>query len=111
MKFLVKMIPVLCMATFGVHAGTQTGKVETLYARASDNLHLVTLSGGTAKTGSPSCATRGYWLIRDENSVAGKSQFSQLLAAKLAGATVTITGLNTCSRWGDGEDINTIVIK
>ncbi|RTZ21879.1 hypothetical protein EKN09_17120 [Vibrio penaeicida] len=105
------MIPVFCMATFGVQAGYQTGKVESLYARASDNLHLVTLSGGTAKTGSPSCATRGYWLIRDENSAAGKSQFSQLLAAKLAGATVKIEGLNTCSRWGDGEDINTIIIK
>ncbi|PKF80337.1 hypothetical protein CW749_07155 [Vibrio sp. vnigr-6D03] len=82
MKFLVKMIPVLCMATFGVHAGTQTGKVETLYARASDNLHLVTLSGGTAKTGSPSCAIKGYWLNRGEKSIAGKSQISRLLAAK-----------------------------
>ncbi|KAB0479306.1 hypothetical protein F7Q91_13600 [Vibrio chagasii] len=94
-----------------VYAGSQTGKVSTLYARASDNLHLVMLTGGTDKVDSPSCATKGYWLIRDENSVAGKSQFSQLLAAKMAGKTVTISGLNSCIRWFDGEDINKIVIK
>lgn len=106
-----KIIPFLLFMTFGASAGTQTGKIGTLYARASDNLHLVILTGGTAKTGSPACARNGYWLIKDENSVAGQSQFSQLLAAKMAGKTVQINGMNTCSRWGDGEDINTIIIK
>lgn len=91
-------------------AGVQTGKVDTLIARASDNLHLVTLSGGE-KTNSPECALRNYWMIKDESSSAGKSQFSQLLSAKLANKEVTILGLNTCTRWGDGEDINTIVIE
>ncbi|MEL4391894.1 hypothetical protein [Shewanella algae] len=94
----------------GLFAGEQSGKVETLYARASDNLHLVTLYKGNAKSNSPACATSNYWLIKDENSAAGKSQFSQLLSAKMAGKTVFIKGTNTCSRWGDGEDINTIVI-
>lgn len=92
------------------HAGNQEGKISRLYARAGDNLHLVELTGGT-KTNSPACATNGYWLIKDENSTAGKSQFSQLLAAQLAGKTVAITGLGTCTRWSDGEDINVVVIK
>lgn len=90
-------------------AGSQSGKVGTLYARA-DNLHLVELVGGTEKINSPDCANQNYWLIKDENSASGKSQFSQLLAAKMAGKTVSIRGLNTCKRWLDGEDINTIVI-
>jgi len=29
----------------------------------------------------------------------------------MAGKTVTISGLNSCIRWEDGEDINTIEIK
>ena len=91
-------------------AGEQSGKVDTLYARAADNLHLVSLKGGSSRTNQPSCATQGYWLIKDEKSAAGKSQFSQLLAAKLSGKTVLIRGLNSCNRWGDGEDINTVII-
>lgn len=111
MKIYKNIALVLSIMSSTVNAGSQTGKISTLYARASDNLHLVSLTGGTAKIDSPACATRDYWLIRDENSVAGKSQFSQLLAAKMAGKTVTISGLNSCIRWGDGEDINTIIIK
>lgn len=98
------------MLSSKIYAGHQTGKVSILYARASDNLHLVSLTGGTQRVDPPSCAKNNYWLIKDENSTVGKSQFSQLLAAQLAGKTVRITGLNTCSRWGDGEDINLIVI-
>lgn len=92
-------------------AGKQTGKIDILYARAHDNLHLVSLKEGSERSGHPTCATNNYWLIKDENSVTGQSQFSQLLAAQLAGKTVQIVGSNTCSRWGNGEDINTIVIK
>lgn len=109
MRFV--LIAVLTFVSTSAIAGEQSGKVDLLYARGSDNLHLVTLTDETAKTNSPSCATSGYWLIKDENSVSGKSQFSQLLAAKMAGKTVQISGLNTCTRWADGEDINIVVIK
>ncbi|WP_419237716.1 hypothetical protein ACN08P_08995 [Photobacterium leiognathi subsp. mandapamensis] len=90
-------------------AGEQTGKIGGFYARASDNLHLIFLEGNHS-TNKPACAKYSYWLIKDEHSTSGKSQFSQILAAKLANKTVTIKGLNTCSRWADGEDINYIVI-
>ncbi|MGP0171773.1 hypothetical protein ACSVIJ_07805 [Pseudomonas sp. NCHU5208] len=105
------ILGVLALLSGCALAGEQVGKVSTLFARASDNLHLVELSGGTEKTGSPSCATHKYWLIKDEASVAGKSQFSQLLAAQMTGKKVTIVGSNTCSRWGDGEDINYILVR
>jgi len=29
-----------------------------------------------------------------------------LVAAQLAGRTIAVTGLNSCVRWGDGEDVN-----
>jgi hypothetical protein len=34
-----------------------------------------------------------------------------ILVAHAAGKTVSITGMNTCNRWGDGEDVNLIKIK
>ena len=104
----IAAIFILCFS-FQLFAGEQRGKVDVLYARASDNLHLVSLSGGN-KSNSPSCATSNYWLIKDENTTTGKNQFSQLLAAKMAGKEVTIAGLNTCGRWPDGEDIDLITI-
>lgn len=81
MKIFIFLI--FSLVSHYVIAGNQTGKITMLYARAGDNLHLVMLSG--PKTNLPACATAGYWLIKDENSVAGRSQFSQLLAAQMAG--------------------------
>lgn len=82
----ISCISLLCFISVGVLAGEQTGKVASLLARVSDGLHLVDLSGGTEKSNSPACATHKYWLIKDESSTTGKSQFSQLLAAKMAGS-------------------------
>ncbi|WP_305840223.1 hypothetical protein [Photobacterium leiognathi] len=104
-----KILLILSLFTSITFAGEQTGKIGTFYARASDNLHLVQLVGDQSKN-KPSCASNHYWLIKDEHSTTGKSQISQILAAKMANKTVIIYGLNTCSRWPDGEDINYIVI-
>ena len=57
----------------------------------------------------PSCATQGYWMIKDENSAAGKRQLAALLAARATGAEVTVIGFNACTRWGDGEDVDAIL--
>jgi hypothetical protein len=63
---------------------------------------------GTA-TGRPSCATVPYWIIKDENSNAGKKLFALLLLAKATGQTITVTGSGTCTRWFDGEDVDVIM--
>ncbi len=34
-----------------------------------------------------------------------------LLAAQLAGKMIHVTGMNTCVRWSDGEDADTIVLS
>ena len=91
------------------HAGSQTGTIQYLRVRASDGLIYFGLSG--SYNAAPSCATAsGAWAIRDENSNAGKQQYAMLLAAKLAGKSVAVSGLNTCLRWGDREDANEIQV-
>ncbi|MES2288742.1 MAG: hypothetical protein V4530_03315 [Pseudomonadota bacterium] len=91
-------------------AGEVIGTVSTLNARASDNLHLVTLNGTYSGT-SPSCATHNYMMIKDENSTAGKSQYAMLMSAWLAGKSVRVIGAGTCTRWSDGEDIESIIFQ
>lgn len=95
------MIPALA------HAGQVTGTVTGLIVRSSDGLVYVTLSG--TRTGGPTCATYPYFMIADENSNSGKKQFAMLLAAKASNSTITIVGRNTCVRWNDGEDIDSII--
>lgn len=91
-------------------AGTQSGKIVKIYARATDGINLVYLSG--PRTGRPACATQDYWIIKDENSTTGKKQFAMLLMAQAAGRTVMLDGAGSgaCTRWGDGEDIVAVTV-
>jgi hypothetical protein len=90
-------------------AGTQTGKIVKVYARATDGVNLVYVSG--SRSGRPNCATQDYWIIKDENSTTGKKQFAMLLMAQAAGRTVMLEGPGSgaCTRWGDGEDIGSVM--
>ena len=93
-------------ATAPALAGTITGTVEWVIARASDGLTYAMITG--IPSGRPTCATKAYWIIADENSEAGKKQYAMLLTAQATGLTVTVGGANTCTRWSDGEDIDYI---
>ncbi|WP_197692507.1 hypothetical protein [Geobacter sp. DSM 9736] len=88
-------------------AGSVYGTVSSIIVRASDGLVYFTVAG--TPVGKPSCATGGYWIIRDENSTVGKQQLAVLLAALSTKNTVSIVGNDTCNRWGDGEDLNYII--
>ena len=87
-------------------SGETVGTIDYVNQRASDGLIFVAINGPI--TGSPSCATKAYFMIANESSDAGKKQFAILLLAKASGLRVAITGSNTCTRWSDGEDINEI---
>src|SRR3954468_1738261 len=100
------LVPIAAYAA----AGTQTGTVSYVNVRASDGLVFFRIVGGT-KTGGPACATGDYWIIRDENSNAGKQQYTMLLAAQASGKVVNISGLNSCNRWVNGEDVDFIQIN
>lgn len=105
----LKFLPVILifLSSFS-YAGSQIGEIQYVIVRASDGLIYFRLSG--SKSGAPGFATSGEWMIRDESSNVGKQQYAMLLAAQLAGKSVTVSGFNTCVRWGDGEDVNEIRI-
>ena len=90
-------------------AGTQTGLVKDVYIRDSDGLILVDLTG-TASL-KPGCALRSYWIVPNEKTDSGKRLYAMLLSAQLAGRSVTIKGKDTCTRWGDGEDIDSVTLN
>lgn len=90
-------------------AGDQVGQVLDIQVRAPDGLNIIELSG--SHSSKPACASFSYWLIKDENSTAGKQQLALLMAAQASAQTVQIVGSGTCSRWPDGEDIGAVIIK
>ncbi|WP_375592175.1 hypothetical protein [Chitiniphilus eburneus] len=91
-------------------ASYQTGKITSVITRA-DGLVYLFIENGALRAGKPSCATSNYWMVRDENSQAGKNQLATLMTAYATGATIAITGSGTCNRWSDGEDIFIIELK
>lgn len=91
-------------------AGTQAGTVNILIIRSNDGLIYFFLNG-VAAINKPACATQPYWMIRDENSNAGKQQLAILLSVKVTGKPITVYGRNTCLRWGDGEDVDAIMFQ
>jgi hypothetical protein len=50
-------------------------------------------------------------VLPNETSDTGQRLFSMLLAAQTSGHVVTIIGKDTCARWPDGEDIDTVGIN
>ncbi|KDM92375.1 hypothetical protein [Photobacterium galatheae] len=103
MKKLFTTVLVSCLFTSAAYAGYVKGTVTRLIVR-DDGLHYVHIDGQMKDR--PACAqNHTYWMIKDENSAYGKSQYSMLLAAKASGKVVTVAGTGTCTRWKDGEDI------
>ncbi len=92
-----------------VFAATYVGKVDTIQIRDSDGLISVEVIGNKFGT-QPDCAKYNYLLIKNENSPTGKRQLALLMLAIATKKIITITGAGTCTRWPDGEDINSIAI-
>ena len=97
------LITLLCSVS---HAGEQTGVVQAIITRSSDGLIHIYMSG--THTNRPPCATSTYWMIKDENSNTGKQQLAMLLLARATGQTISVSGTDSCTRWGDGEDLDAI---
>lgn len=109
MKFKNKLalLASLSLIAFPAFAGSQTGKITQLFVRASDGLVYFVLSGPAF--GKPACAIQPYWMIKDENAAAGKRQLALLLTARATDQVITVSGMSTCTRWGDGEDVDNIM--
>jgi hypothetical protein len=98
-----------CFYTIPVIAGEQYRKVSEILVRGSDGLHYFWLEGGSS--GKPQCAKNTYWMIRDENSAAGKAQFAILLSAQAQQKPIKVVGSGSCTRWSDGEDVDYISVQ
>ena len=85
------------------------GTISHVVVRQSDGLIYANILG--ARSSPPACATAGYFMIKDENSQAGKAQLALLMSAYFAKSPVQIVGSGTCTRWGDGEDIEIVMLK
>ena len=109
-KFALWFLLLLIVCSFSVLAGSQIGTVSSVIVRASDGLTYFTLNGA-AKSDNPTCATNSYWMIKDENSEVGKKQYAMVLAAQASGRELTVVGMNSCTRWSDGEDVNWMQLK
>lgn len=103
--YFVLLVIFCCVSLF---AGQSSGYVDSLLVRDSDGLVYFFLRDEVVLSEKPSCATKKYWMVKSENSVAGKNQLSLLMAAQMAGKKVKVYGYHTCERWGDGEDVNTV---
>ena len=53
------------------------------------------------------CNTNPRWVL-DLNSVAGKEQYSLLLAAQLSDKDVVVKGTGTCNYWSGSEDVHNV---
>ncbi|MEC5159361.1 MULTISPECIES: hypothetical protein [unclassified Janthinobacterium] len=93
------------LVTSSALAGTQMGTITQLLIR-TDGLVFFYLTG--VASGRPACATVTYWMIKAEDSAVGKRMVAALLASKLSGQTISVSGNGTCSRWPDGEDVDLI---
>jgi hypothetical protein len=107
MRIFLFIVSVLFVNSLAA-AGAQGGKVLNLQVRASDGLIAFDLEG--IHDQRPACATHSYWIIKDENSATGKRQLALLIAAQASGRPVFINGSNSCTRWVDGEDVDSLTI-
>ena len=101
------MLASCCAFALPATAGTQVGTVKDIFVRDSDGLIWVDLNG-TASDRALCAQVTTYWMIPNETTDTGKRLYAMLLSAQLAGRVVTIHGKNTCDRWLDGEDIETV---
>jgi len=107
-KFTIPTLYIaLCMTTTSAHAGDQYGTISYVIAR-SDGLTYFILSG--THNSRPACASSTDWVIVNENSDFGKRQFAMLMAAKAQGINIYVQGKNSCTRWPDSEDVDTVTL-
>ena len=117
LKFSKAAIGILIVNLCGApaFAGSVTGRVTSITERA-DGLVYVYLDGTIS--GRAACAAgTAYWMVKDENSGAGKKQITLLQMAFAIGKPVTIQGAGECTRFGsygpanDGEDIFGVTVS
>lgn len=94
------------LMTGAAQAGSQTGKIVTIYARQNDGLLFFLLD--TSIDNRAPCAANNLWIIKEENSELAKKQMALLIAARTNDMPITVQGSGACTRWVNSEDVDTI---
>lgn len=100
----------LTVLTSTAGAANQSGPIDYVSVRERDGLVYFKLKAD-APADHPACSTRNYWMVANENSPVGRMQLAALLAAKSSGASVTVIGSGTCTRWPDGENLDELFVR
>ncbi|MFW1983087.1 hypothetical protein ACG94M_07125 [Acinetobacter guillouiae] len=113
MKKVVFFVLLMSQLVFAgnVLASDYTGKVESIVVRDSDGLIYIYFSGSRSSN-IPDCAKNtSYMMIKNENSATGKRQLAMLMLAQASNRNVGVEGANVCTRWHDGEDIQSVILQ
>ncbi len=92
-------------------SSTQEGTIDWIDIRENGVVHFSLIGTRTTVVGTCAEANPHFWVIKDENSQAGKYQMSVILAAKLSQNIISITGTGLCTRITDGEDVRNLLIN
>lgn len=100
----------LCFAFSGALAGTAQGTITKLHTGpVYGTVFFVTVSA--ASTSMPACKTNPYFSFAfDSGTPSGKNTLALLMLAYTAGKSVTISGENRCSQYGDTEDLRWVLL-
>ena len=110
LKELVLLL-VIALSPLSAYGGDLTGTIASiLYWQPTPNIVFININGTT--TGAPPCATQTYRMTIDISTPAGKAAHTSLLASKLMNpaASVALGGSNTCTLYGDTEDMKYIYL-
>lgn len=88
-----------------VSAGDGSGKIEIEHV-GGFGVGTLVFFYTTVHTLVPTCNTFKQRWVLNLDSVAGKEQYSLLLAAQMAGMDVKVQGNGQCNIWGDSETVS-----
>lgn len=103
-----KNVMLLCAATMvsgSVAAGSQLGQVQYYWAVGQDgyNVFLVSLTG--SKANGPGCDSTGRYSASLDTAL-GREMAAAVRQAYELRTSLVMVGKNTCSLWGDSEDLH-----
>ena len=104
----ITFVLLLSVSSSAFSLGNQIGKVTSIKIRV-DGIVKVSIDG--PRNEQAACASKPFWVIQDENSVAGKAQLALLMSAQASGRDVVIGAFPTgqCTRDpNNGEDIRNV---
>lgn len=97
----------ILLLSFHAYSGTATGKIIDY---ATNKFNIFSFALDVPETSKPACNTANRYAV-STSTQAGRDVMSSIVNAKNVNLTVSVSGLNTCTAWGDSEDVNVIQVR